>query len=597
MSHTSQKTAPIVHRVLYIPELLDMVFNYLEPFSNAVNARVCKRWSEVALDTLWREVDDMHRLCTLLAPLYVGDDSEYKFARILETADWKRFERYSRRVRRLSYRPELQCKPQLSQSVFDDIARTRTTLSVLPNMHSLEWEGPITLAVMFMHPGVRRFAICLPLILDLTAITPGTDNIEAVPSPDSPILKTFLAEVQDRMPNLHHLDVRMNFALRRIEGEMVKLITGLPRLKKITMPRFCVTTNVMNALSKLDSLSCIEFQYSSEQGSGDPEDIHEFRPTLEEGVLLSLWDLSLTICYEDANRFLSASFAPTNIKMLFLDSHLFESPENIHELLVTISQKCQLLESLALITLVHPTLPPDAQAELSESITFQTLKPLLNCPNLNSFELVHDNPILITQAEVEVLAEAWPNLETLILNNEPVFINCSTLTLEALIPFAKHCPRLRHLGLFINASTLGHEYCSTPTSSVSPSKRARVGYDGPAFKSLKKLSMGVSPISDEKGVALFLSTLCPVDCRVEAGVTWDEKAPVGFHLARAIEVRCGRWMHVEELLPGMVELRLQERERTRELERENEDLKIRNSVLLDRLGMGHHAGDDTCITA
>jgi len=60
------------HRVLCIPELLDMVFQYLDPCSNAMNARVCKIWSEIALDSLWKEVDDLKRLFNLLAPLAEG---------------------------------------------------------------------------------------------------------------------------------------------------------------------------------------------------------------------------------------------------------------------------------------------------------------------------------------------------------------------------------------------------------------------------------------------------------------------------------------------------------------------------------------------
>lgn len=56
-------------RVLEIPELLDMIFGLLDNPSNASNASVCRRWSEIALDTLWREVDDLHRLFGVLGPL------------------------------------------------------------------------------------------------------------------------------------------------------------------------------------------------------------------------------------------------------------------------------------------------------------------------------------------------------------------------------------------------------------------------------------------------------------------------------------------------------------------------------------------------
>lgn len=60
-----------MHRVLNIPELLDMVFSFLEPESNAINARICRRWSEIALDALWRDVRDVQLLFGLLVPLRV----------------------------------------------------------------------------------------------------------------------------------------------------------------------------------------------------------------------------------------------------------------------------------------------------------------------------------------------------------------------------------------------------------------------------------------------------------------------------------------------------------------------------------------------
>ncbi|KAF8629309.1 hypothetical protein AX15_003513 [Amanita polypyramis BW_CC] len=585
-----------MQRVLFIPELLDMIFSYLGLSDNAANARVCKRWCEVALDTLWREVEDMHRLCSVLAPLYVADTSEYKFSRPPESSDWKRFERYSGRVRRLRYRPGNSHCP-ISQSVFDDIARTRTSLAILPNMHTLEWEGSLTLCVMFMHSNIRRFAIRLPHVMDLTSVDTSlaSDISQVSLSPkSSSILRPFFADVIDRMPNLTHLNIKMNFAISRVESEVAELIRGLKKLKKFAAPRYCVTTDIMDVLSKLEFLGCVEFQYSDDQGCGDPEDVSEFTPTVEEGVFPSLWDLGLAVCYDDFTRFINAPFAPTNLRMVYLDSQFFETPEGIKSLLVALSENCQLLQSLALLSRVDVMNgiqgidPADEQC-----ITFDILKPLLNCPNLTSFELVHGCPVVVTQDEIEELAEKWPSLETLLLNNEPGFINDARLTLDALLPFARHCPRLRHLGMFINASTVGQTYNSTPT------RRSREPRYAPIFKSLRKLSMGVSPVSDINGVTLFLSSICPADCLVESGVTWDEKLYVPADVVRAIKVRCERWARVEEMLPGMVELRLQERAWSKEVEKENEDLKIRNSILLGKLGLTptSKAADDSCITA
>lgn len=62
-------TLPASHRVLSIPELLDIIFNFLGRNSNVRNACVCKRWSDIALDVVWKEVDDLLDLFRLLKPI------------------------------------------------------------------------------------------------------------------------------------------------------------------------------------------------------------------------------------------------------------------------------------------------------------------------------------------------------------------------------------------------------------------------------------------------------------------------------------------------------------------------------------------------
>ena len=141
-------------------------------------------------------------------------------------------------------------------------------------------------------------------------------------------------------------------------------------------------------------------------------------------------------------------------------------------------------------------------------LTWDTLRPVLKCPNLTLFELHWETPLAMSHADLEDLAASWPALETLILNPQPLpSAEPSPLTLDALLPFARHCPRLRTLGLYISASaphgTLGVTY--TP------------------FRSLRKLDFGVSSIADAAPVALFLSQLCPSDCRVTSGVNWPDQ--------------------------------------------------------------------------
>lgn len=57
------------HPALHITELLNIIFKSLSTLDLSHVARVCHVWSDVALDALWREPEDLHALFAILAPL------------------------------------------------------------------------------------------------------------------------------------------------------------------------------------------------------------------------------------------------------------------------------------------------------------------------------------------------------------------------------------------------------------------------------------------------------------------------------------------------------------------------------------------------
>jgi hypothetical protein len=85
------------HRVLAIPELLDMMFGFMDRASHASNARVCKQWSEVSLTYLWSDVENFHRLFNLLVPLRLTVCGDYVSPPIssVDVCMITRFSRYS----------------------------------------------------------------------------------------------------------------------------------------------------------------------------------------------------------------------------------------------------------------------------------------------------------------------------------------------------------------------------------------------------------------------------------------------------------------------------------------------------------------------
>ncbi|KDR71523.1 hypothetical protein GALMADRAFT_281781 [Galerina marginata CBS 339.88] len=552
-----------MHRVLCIPELLDMIFSFLDPASNVVNAQTCKRWSDIALDSLWKEVDDLHQLFGILAPLRVSEEL-YEFDRLPESADWKRFEKYANRVRRLVYEPDGLTPPRkMKQSVFDDVARTRTRLDILPNMHTLQWRAPLSISIMFMHSGIKSFTVWLPLQLETISPRP------------------FFQDIAARMPNLASLDVRSYVPLRCIETEMANLLMLLSKLQRITLPRYYFTTCIAETLSGLEHLGIIEFQYVPEQGCGSVFDVSTFNPSLSEGSFPALWDHSMAVTFDDASRFFNLSFTPTNITMLYIDSYEIETPTALHNLLSVIAENCQLLKFLALLSLRDASLTTLAENPYDTGlmVTMDHLKPVLKLANLTALEFTQQYPLVLNPADIELLASSWPAIETLSLNSEPVHLSQSNLTLDALTPFARHCRKLHHLGLFIDATSIPQP----PIASIVP------------FQSLKRLSMGVSIIEGPDAVALYLSKIVPLNVKLDCGITWEESDEADDGISNTIFQRCASWERVAELLPVLTELRKEERERTRVLEKELEDSRMRVKVITDTVALGVKLDISTCV--
>lgn len=64
---------PTPHRIFSIPELLCMIFKSMRDVDNVKNAQVCKLWSDIALDALWSDTQDLHRLFNILSPISLGE--------------------------------------------------------------------------------------------------------------------------------------------------------------------------------------------------------------------------------------------------------------------------------------------------------------------------------------------------------------------------------------------------------------------------------------------------------------------------------------------------------------------------------------------
>lgn len=147
----------------------------------------------------------------------------------------------------------------------------------------------------------------------------------------------------------------------------------------------------------------------------------------------------------------------------------------------------------------------DCDSLESDVVTLHTLEPLFNITKLRTFEIFHRFPLALDLQDMETLACRIPAIENLTLNDEPGKDSKSELTLLALLPFARHCPSLKSLGLFIDARAM-----DTPSlDQIHP------------FHSLRELAVGSFLIAEAPSAALFLGYIFPSGCRVKAETSWS----------------------------------------------------------------------------
>ncbi|KAI0086000.1 hypothetical protein BDY19DRAFT_996186 [Irpex rosettiformis] len=568
-----------IARVLDIPEILELVFSFLDKDLNKNNITVCKKWSELAMNIVWRDVNCPRRLFSLLAPMKRRVErydvyDHWVFSKTFGVPDWTRFMQYSRRVRSMHYDERaLATNSIISQEAFDEMSRSRTNLNILPNLRSLVWLATSVVrmrhSLLFQHESITSFTVYL-------------HHTELYP------LSAFVQEVLLRMPNLLNLDLRFERPAREIERELIELFAGLPMLQRVVLPVYTLTSKIIEQLSKHQHLGTIQFEYVNDQGHGEMQDVVDWDPQLGEGSFPALWDLSLSTKIPAITKFIHNGYMPSSLKSLYIHVLAAVPVESVSHFLEMLSNSCKHLTHLYLDFFTSSTISPTPPEW--PRLNWASLRPILAFPQLISLELRWDRPLDISLSDIEEMASQWPHLETLLLNCEPMDMTIPpALDLRALLPFARHCPKLVELGLYMTASNdipVPQLDYHTPT----PTK---------PFSSLEQITVGGSRITDVGHVAMFLSQICPVGCTVAYGVAWPdgygvvETAGNAEELGRMQEDATGnfqRWEEVNRMLPLLVRLRMDERKAREDVQREVEDLRIRCGLLAERRAAGGKLG-------
>ncbi|KAF8269848.1 hypothetical protein EI94DRAFT_1724445 [Lactarius quietus] len=548
-------------RVLAIPELLHIIFSFGTRASNASNALVCRNWREAALDHVWMEVDDLYHLLQLLAPLHRrrGETQFYTFQRTPTPEDWARFAPYACRLRTLKFGTDQWASVSdravpLGDSVFYDLARSRTTLEVFPNLRRLWWETEYRAlqsqhAVLFMHDKVKEFAFGL----------------------ESEDLMSLATDVVGRMPSLLSLKCMCLDAFYDPNHDSIlkHLVSHLPKLQEITLPKQALGGQILKALSLLPELRALLYDnIGGIRGTFAPV----IADALEDGAFPMLDDLCLDSTLEDMRHYLTGGALLPRIRHISVESANPESPLAVQEFLSDVTRCYPLLETIAIDVIVSIEVQ---EQEACEPLMLEHVHPILSLGQLTRLELRHNLPLQISEDDMAEFGAALPAIEFLILNPEPLLLSKPRLSIHSLPTIGQNFPNLLHLEIYLDAEDVGTQPTPPPLATMR------------VFPYLRVLHVGVSPLGpDQVPVALFLSYLLSENESVDirSGSSWDsELFENSAEYGTMLQERCQRWGEVAKTLPLLLQLRKEEKAHRRDIEKEVEDLRMRNEILMGNM--------------
>lgn len=393
-------------------------------------------------------------------------------------------------------------------------------------------------------------------------------------------IRTFFQTLQERSKNLRFFYLHATGVVTPVESSLAEFLRAVSYLEVIQLPCYWQTKNVVNALSSLKHLRSVRTHVPSRTiykgHQREVEDVGSI--TFNEGSFAALKTFYIDgRRLSDVESLLRKPFAPRHLTTLTVMSLHIESPSTLHDFIKGLAEVCPLLRHIVFALYVSET------SHCPSAITFDTLRPLLDFQRLVGFKVTHKEPLHITESDIRELALCWPTLETLHLCHDP-FIPEDTvvdggLSPRCLLPFAEHCPNLKELGLYLNATRWSH-ISDLPTIPRT-------------FCRLQRLHVGVSRVTHPNVVARFLSEVCPRPLSILMDSCW-ESASVR-ESAPACQPRRDTWQQVTALHRDLVEVRLSERKRSqdqlRALEMELTLLRESHGSLKRRVSMQSDPGD------
>lgn len=184
---------------------------------------------------------------------------------------------------------------------------------------------------------------------------------------------------------------------------------------------------------------------------------------------------------------------------LRLETIIYERLPEISDFIVSVSTTCPHLEELQLT--FRRSIP---YAEATSSLTFETIRPLLQLQKLNELSIDCDRALPLSAADIKAMADLWPKILWLTLCPSPSPVPTTVGTpFSSLMTFASHfstsLTRLRHFFILDETELPAHSTSFTYLGTLD----------------IGSTSLGASRLLE---VAWFIGDLCPYEFTLD----WDQ---------------------------------------------------------------------------
>lgn len=244
------------------------------------------------------------------------------------------------------------------------------------------------------------------------------------------------------------------------EDEFVELFNALPALREIHLPVYALTPTMFAALSGISTLRVVDCVI----GDGDLQgEVPNRRQVVSSW---RLWSESLFTSASYRNlQALSIALPDIRQAMSFVSGvdiclrrlERFEvfiafpdgtRTDDVEKYFHNLYSRCPSLVHIVLSLYGRYRTPADVIPLLPLRVT--CIFPVTQFRNLRSFRINHGLPLLMDDEDVRRLSALMPAIQSIFLNPHPMLLMKPLLTARSYFHFARQCPHLRSLGLYIN---------------------------------------------------------------------------------------------------------------------------------------------------